>query len=390
MVTVASGNDLAEHCARMARTYQERVFLWVLLTSAVIASDIQAIIGSGIALHILFNIRVLWGCIITAVVTMALLGLDPEAIERVCSVLLVGLVLSFSYTLVLSPPSNLLPGFVPHVEEKTAVVGLSLLGSIVMPQALFLHSGLVKRKAVDRSSPESTYTAIKFLGLETFMVLVVGMFVNVAIICVFSSAFYSSDCNVHVDACLPERLSDITNSHAVKCTSSLHTNGVCGPIGLEQAADPLARILGNVARIFWALGLLASGQSATLSNTLAGQYITKGLLKRDVNDWHVNVGVRIIALAPATLVAGLSQADLGSDRLDEWLNIVQAIVLPFAVVPLVRLCADATVVTQDFVIGKRTYHFLLILVLVVCCANFLTLYPIATSFMDTLLPYLPQ
>merc|ERR1719356_707659 len=125
--------------------------------------------------------------------------------------------------------------------------------------------------------------------------------------------------------------------------------GECAAIGLRRAGDALQTSLGNGGRIIWALGLLAAGQSSTLTTTYAGQFVMEGLIKIEIPGWARVAVTRMIALVPALIVAlfPLSTGQLRFDSLDQWLNVLQSVALPFAVVP-VLLFTDSKKIMGEF------------------------------------------
>ena len=185
--------------------------------------------------------------------------------------------------------------------------------------------------------------------------------INAAVVSVFAEGFYSDKCASLSEALLllPDRqwanppfacvpISDGTPHSGVECSVS-GVVGSCAPIGLQGAASALQHALGPSSRVLWAIGLLAAGQSSTMTGTYAGQYVMEGFLKITLPNYLRLAITRAVALVPATCVAVVANSDsLAADKLDEWLNVLQSVQIPFAILPLLRFTSDPRIM-GDFV-----------------------------------------
>ena len=249
---------------------------------------------------------------------------------------------------------------------------VSILGALVMPHNLYLHSALVMSRDIDRSRPYKIREANWYFALEAAMALFVSLLINMAVVSVFARGFYSESCESFQStltlepsgdtvnppyACVPYYALDESDGHLVEhtqvpCTSSGGNAGTCMPIGLQGAGYALQSLLGDKARVLWAIGLLGAGQSSTMSGTYAGQFVMEGFLKLEIPNWVRVALTRSVALIPATLVALIANTDyLAADRLDEWLNVLQSVQLPFALLPLLHFTSRKEIMGEEFMNG---------------------------------------
>ncbi len=385
---VVTGQDLAKNC-KMIYSKNDAYVLWGMTQIAIIGSDIQEIIGSAIALRVLFSIPLWIGCLITGLDTFLWLGLHVcgiRKLEALFAVLISTMVVCFLVTFALTNPSasTIASGFLqPKLRQHTVMQSVALLGAVVMPHNLFLHSNLVLSRDVDRSNRNKIRQANKYFAIESGLALFVTLIINMAIISVFAHGFYSDTCAdvssplairdystdgpisaVLLDppfACLPVRSDhgNNNNKHSatvssdLTCTTASGTEtGYCGPIGLQEAASSLEMILGPSSAIVWAIGLLACGQSSTMTGTLAGQTVMLGFLDLHIPNFLRVMVTRLISLVPATLVAVYANSSsTEADTLDEWLNVIQSLQLPFALVPLIFISGSEEIM-GEFRIGK--------------------------------------
>jgi hypothetical protein len=213
---------------------------------------------------------------------------------------------------------------VPIVTQDTAVQAVGQLGAVIMPHNLYLHSALVLSRAVDRSDRAAVASANFYNAVESTLSLALSFVISSLVICVFASGFYGQ--------------------------------AGANEAGLSTAGELLHDRFGGSIRFMWALGLLASGQSSTMTGTLAGQYVMQGFVDIDLVPWKRVLFTRSIAIVPAVLVAALYTS--GLDQLNELLNVAQSIQLPFALLPLILFSGDATIMGEEYAIGERARAFL--------------------------------
>lgn len=372
-----------------------------MIEISILGSDVQEIVGSAIAFRLLFGFPLFLGCLLTFADTFTFLGLRAtgvQKLEALFGVLIATLVLCFLVDFIITKPSpmGILQGMIfPSVSEARAIQAASLLGAVVMPQSLYLHSALVLSRRIDRTSPDQVREANRYFAIEAKGALFLTFLINSAIVSVFAQSFYSETCDARnvkslmlsthqkaspPFACVPHdpfsnMPEDLVTSH-LSCNlgaaaGSAVSHGTCRPIGLEDAGRPLELLLGREATILWAIGLLIAGQLSTVTGTFAGQYVMEGMLNLNLPNWQRVALTRGVALVPATAVALMASHDfVAADRLDEMLNVVQSIQLPFALIPLLLVCADEKLLGKEFVMSRFDKFVGWGLTLTILCVNF--------------------
>jgi natural resistance-associated macrophage protein len=343
-----SGRHLAQHC----RERYPRVvayFLWIMTELAIIGADIQEVVGTAIALHVLLGVPMWAGVLITAADTFTFLAVHyfkgVRVIEiLICSFILVMMCCFFVNFGIISPPaSDLFAGFLPSNTASYATLqAVAIIGAVIMPHNIYLHSALVTEKGVDRTKSEEVRQANHYFMVDSAIALTVSFFVNLALLASFASGFFSPTCAEQDMGCLV----GLEDPNADTCYNSSGMRGVCSVIGLEEAGGALQSLMGSYAKYIFALGLFAAGQASTLTGTFAGQYVMSGFMRFNIAIWLRTLLTRSIALGPALIIA-LFQASIPSlSQASEWLNVLQSVQLPFAVLPLLHF------VRQDALMGE--------------------------------------
>ena len=312
---IATGRDLAQAC----RDHYSRPtvwFLWILCELAIAACDLAEVIGSAIALQLLFGIPLVWGCIITAMDVMVVLLLQNKGFRRLEAVV-VTLILTigscFAVELVLANPSvhGIAAGFVPSVEilrnPAMLYAAIGILGATVMPHNLYLHSSIVQTRKFEQT-PQGRREAVKFATIDSSGALMFALFINSAILILAAAVF--------------------------------HWSGHQEVAEIQDAYKLLSPLLGvGVASALFAVALLASGQNSTLTGTLAGQIVMEGFLNFRITPWLRRLITRLIAIIPAVLIIGI----FGEGKTTELLvasQVVLSMQLGFAVWPLMRFTGE--------------------------------------------------
>eukprot|EP01063_Lacrimia_lanifica_P012839 TRINITY_DN19540_c0_g1_i1.p1 TRINITY_DN19540_c0_g1~~TRINITY_DN19540_c0_g1_i1.p1 ORF type:complete len:553 (+),score=182.26 TRINITY_DN19540_c0_g1_i1:64-1722(+) len=317
---VATGKHLAEHC-RAEFPPVVRYTLWAMAEIAIICVDCQEVIGTAVAVQILSNGAVpLWaGVLLTALYTLMFLLMDRcmRRLEMLFAVLITVMSLSFGaqYVSDLPDQGEVLSGtFVPYVHSSDVTTAVGLIGAVIMPHNLYLHSGLVLSRDVDRRSPRAVRDAIIYNRYDSTIALVVSFIINLFVVCVFAHC--------------------------------RHHDASDDALGLQTAGTRLMEC--NAGRTFFkhlfAVGLLASGQAATITSTYAGQYVMQGFLDLKMSPWQRAALSRCVAIVPG-LIVGLTAAS-ESDAMQQWLNVVQSVQLPFAIVPLLYFTSSPKVMAR--------------------------------------------
>lgn len=353
-----SGRHLAEHC----RDEYPRVVanvLWVMTELAIIGADIQEVVGTAIALHVLLGVPMWAGVVITAADTFTFLAVHYFKGVRVIEVLIFCFILVMTccffvnFGVIAPPAEDVFSGFLPtNTRSYATLQAVAIIGAVIMPHNIYLHSALVTEKGLDRSNPSQVREANHYFMVDSAIALTVSFFVNLALLASFASGFFAPVCADRNLGCLvglespdPDTCGDPI---ACACFNSAGTAGFCTSIGLEEAGWALQSLLGTYAKIIFALGLFAAGQASTLTGTFAGQYVMNGFMHFKVPIWIRTLMTRLIALGPALVIA-LFQASIPSlSQASEWLNVLQSVQLPFAILPLLHFVRQETVMGFEF------------------------------------------
>lgn len=311
---IVTGRDLAQ-ATRDATGKKTAIFLWILAELAIIATDLAEVIGSAIALHLLFGIPLLLGIAITTLDVLLLLYLQKKSfriIESIVIVLMVTIFVVFAFEVIISKPeiAALFGGFTPKAEIATnpqmLFIALGILGATVMPHNLYLHSSIVLTRQFKRTK-EGKKEAIKFSLIDSTFSLSIAFLINSAILILGAAAFYGTNLNVSE---------------------------------IEAAYKLLSPTLGvGIASTLFAVALLASGQNATITGTISGQIVMEGFINLRISPWLRRLITRLLAVIPAFLVTWLAGSK-GTGELLLWSQVVLSLALPFAVIPLVIFTSD--------------------------------------------------
>jgi len=311
---IVSGRDLAQAC----RDHYSRPtvwFLWVICELAISACDLAEVIGSAIALNLLFHIPIPIGIGITALDVLIVLYLQNKGF-RLLEALVIALVatvgLCFLFEIIKSNPpvAAVLHGFIPSTQVVTnpamLYVAVGILGATVMPHNLYLHSSIVQTRQYEET-PDGKREAVRFAFIDSTIALSFALFINAAILIVASATF--------------------------------HTSGNSNVAEIQDAYKLLTPLLGAGASTVFALALLASGQNSTLTGTLAGQIVMEGFLNIRIRPWLRRLITRMIAIIPAAIVA-IAYGESGTAKLLVLSQVVLSMQLSFAVFPLVAFTSD--------------------------------------------------
>ncbi|KAL3659221.1 hypothetical protein V7S43_015799 [Phytophthora oleae] len=374
---VVTGKNLAEVCTDVYPRWAS-LTLWVMAEIAIVGSDIQEVLGSSIAFQVLFGFPLWLGCLTTGFDTFTFLLLHRYGIRKLEAffVSLIAIMLvCFCANLVRGDvaSADVARGFVPHVESYAVTQAVGIVGAVIMPHNIFLHSALVQSRQVDRHNECKVREANKYFAIESGIALFVSFLINLAVLAVFAKGFFSSNCTATFKAdglntaCVPGAVAHGATYGPCKLANG--GEGMCQAIGLSQAGVALSGMLGEYSDIIWAIGLLAAGQSSTMTGTYAGQFVMEGFLNLRIAPWKRVALTRCVSLVPAMTVAILSQRNPGdSDTMDEMLNVLQSIQLPFALLPIL-IFTSSRAVMGDFVNSKAAVISGWILGGLVCVIN---------------------
>jgi manganese transport protein len=312
---IATGRDLAQAC-REHYSRRTGLFLWVVCEIAIAACDLAEVLGSAVALKLLFGLPLLAGVLITAfdvLIVLALQGRGFRLVEAFVVTLIGSIAACFAYEIFFAHPlwREAAIGFIPRAEilrnKEMLYIAIGILGATVMPHNLYLHSSIVQTRAFG-SSTRDRREAVRYAIFDSTLALGFALFINAAILVLGAAAF--------------------------------HTRGLHNVGEIADAYKLLSPVLGaSLASTLFACALLASGQNSTLTGTLAGQIVMEGFLDIRLKPWLRRLITRSIAIIPAALVIGIA----GENKVTPLLILSQVILsfqLPFAVIPLIRFTGD--------------------------------------------------
>ena len=314
---IVRGMDLAQ-ASKNAYPRWANIPLYILAEIAIAACDLAEIVGMAIGLNLLFGLPLIWGICITALDTILLLYLLNKGMRKM-EVFIVSLVfiIGFSFfieMLIVAPVySNVLEGFIPSkLNDDALYIAIGIIGATVMPHNLYLHSSLVQTRKFDRTSAGMKH-AIKMNFIDTTIALNLAFFVNAAILVLAAAAFY--------------------------------VNGYFHVAEIQDASRLLENLFGKAAPTFFAIALIAAGQSSTITGTLAGQIVMEGHLNLRIQPWLRRLITRLLAIIPALFTI----LYFGNEALGSLLILSQVVLslqLGFAVIPLIHFNSDKKMMNE--------------------------------------------
>ncbi|WP_127570006.1 Nramp family divalent metal transporter [Paenibacillus xylaniclasticus] len=313
---IVTGRDLAQAC-RDHYSKPVAVALWVLCELAIAACDLAEVLGTAIALNLLFGIPIIYGVLITVIDVFLVLLLQNKGfryIEALVITLIGTIGVCFLIVIVWAKPDagGIVNGFfAPSTEIFTnpemLYIGIGILGATVMPHNLYLHSSIVQTRQFEQT-PQGKRQAIRYATADSTFALSLALFINAAILIIAAATF--------------------------------HTTGNTTIAEIGDAYHMLAPLLGtSAASILFGVALLAAGQNATLTGTLAGQIVMEGFLNIRLPSWLRRLITRMIAVVPAVIVIGI-MGDSGTADLLILSQVILSLQLSFAVIPLVKFTSD--------------------------------------------------
>nr|DBA32818.1 TPA: hypothetical protein GDO54_000579 [Pyxicephalus adspersus] len=341
---VVTGLHLAEVCNRQYPKVP-RIILWLMVELAIIGSDMQEVIGSAIALNLLSaGIIPLWGgVLITIIDTFFFLFLDKY---------------------VQPDQGQLLKGmFFPYCAgcgSRQLEQAVGIVGAVIMPHNMYLHSALVKSRQVNRSNKKEVREANKYFFIESSLALFVSFIINVFVVAVFAEAFYSKTNSEVLNECVNKTFSG-------QSARLFPNNNETLTVDIYKGGVVLGCYFGAPALYIWAVGILAAGQSSTMTGTYSGQFVMEGFLNLKWSRFARVILTRSIAITPTLLVAIFQDVE-HLTGMNDFLNVLQSLQLPFALIPVLTLTSLKPVM-NDFANGLGWKIAGGILILVICCIN---------------------
>lgn len=312
---IATGRDLAQACRDHYSPWLS-FFLWIICEIAIVACDLAEILGSAVALKLLFGFPLLAGVLLTTLDVFLILVMQSfgfRLLEVFVTTLIITIAACFAYEIFYAQPlwQDALQGFIPRSEIiqnlDMLYCAIAILGATVMPHNLYLHSSIVQTRAFEKTNIQKK-EALRFAMIDSNIALSFTFFVNASILILGAAAF---------------------NQHGLKDVADI-----------ADAYQLLTPILGtSLASTFFAIALFASGQNSSLTGTLTGQIVMEGFIKIRVKPWVRRLITRAVAMVPAVLVILL----FGEGKVSSLLILSQVILsfqLPFAIVPLVQFTSE--------------------------------------------------
>ncbi|CAO3679830.1 unnamed protein product [Umbelopsis vinacea] len=329
------GTVTGKHLAQLIRRhYSKRVsfILYCFTQCAVIGADIMEIVGTAIALRIILNIPLWSGVLLTATDTITFTLVQyygMRKLEALFMVLIAIMAICFWVEMIMSRPDiiSIFEGIaLPIVPENSVIQAVGMLGAVVMPHNMFLHSALVQSRDLGSSpSIRKLKEANFYFAIESGLALLVSFLINLAIVVCFGQVFFEE--NAGPGTVLP---------------------------GLYDAGDVLSKTLGSGARYFWAAGLLAAGQSSTTTGMMAGGFLLEGFFRPIFKKaWHRVAITRSVSLVPSIIVSIFAVQHF--DTMGELLNVLQSLCLPTALIPILKLSSSTYAMSTEFQISNVLY-----------------------------------
>lgn len=312
---IVTGRDLAQAC-RDAYPRRVALALWFLAEIAIAACDLAEVLGSAIALNLLFGMPLWVGCLVTVADVLVILyfqGRGFRLLEAIVAGLIFTIIVCFGYEIAVSHPyfKDIAAGLLPRKEivlnPEMLYLAIGILGATVMPHNLYLHSSIVQTRKIERTT-EGVRSAIKFATIDSTVSLLLAFFVNAAILILAAATFHKT--GMH-------DVADITDAY--------------------RLLDPI--VGAAFSSTLFAVALLASGQNSTLTGTLAGQIVMEGFLNIRLKPWLRRLITRLIAVIPALIVTAY-YGEKGTTDLLVLSQVILSLQLSFAVIPLVSLTGN--------------------------------------------------
>lgn len=317
---IASGRDLAQLC-RERYSKRNAMCMWILAEVAICACDLAELIGTAIALNLLFGIPLMVGIVLTVLDVLLILMLQNcgfRYLEAFIISLLIVVGACFAYELVLVKPewAAVVHGFVPSsqivMNPQMLYIAIGILGATIMPHNIYLHSSIVQTRNYANTTAGKR-EAVKYSTIDSTVALTFALCINASILILAAAAF--------------------------------HTGGQTSIVELKDAHAMLTHTLGAAASLVFAIALLASGQNSTITGTLAGQIVMEGFLNIRLPAWVRRMLTRLVAIVPAVFVTAW-YGESGTAQLLTFSQVILSLQLPFAIVPLIQFTSDRKLMAE--------------------------------------------
>ncbi|RZC34602.1 Malvolio [Asbolus verrucosus] len=369
---VVTGLHLAEMCYRQYRKFP-RLVLWIMVEIAVIGSDMQEVIGTSIAIYLLSNkVIPLWaGCLITIADTFTFLFLDKYGLRKLelffgILISIMGITFGYEYIVSGPPQEEVVKGlFIPWCQDcdsKVLLQAVGVIGAILMPHNLYLHSALVKSRDIDRKNPKKITEARMYYYIENGMALICSFIINIFVVSVFAFGLFEKTNREILNECpkneslVYDRAKEVFPDNNDLVDADIYRGGVY-----------LGCTYGAAAMYIWAIGILAAGQSSTMTGTYSGQFAMEGFLDLQWARWKRVLFTRSIAMVPTFFTAFFSSLN-ELTAMNDFLNAVMSLQLPFAIIPMVAFTSNPKIM-GEFVNGMVLKVIAIVLSVVIIGIN---------------------
>uniref|UniRef100_A0A8C3QTF1 Solute carrier family 11 member 2 n=1 Tax=Cyanoderma ruficeps TaxID=181631 RepID=A0A8C3QTF1_9PASS len=366
---VVTGLHLAEVCNRQYHKVGPRggagfprIILWLMVELAIIGSDMQEVIGSAIAINLLSVGKIpLWGgVLITIADTFVFLFLDKyglRKLEAFFGLLITIMALTFGYEYITVKPNQtkLLQGlFIPYCKDcgtPQLEQAVGIVGAVIMPHNMYLHSALVKSRQVNRADKREVREANKYFFIESCIALFVSFIINIFVVTVFAQAFFQKT-NADVNM--------VCANSSIPHSALFPNNNETLEVDIYKGGVVLGCYFGPAALYIWAIGILAAGQSSTMTGTYSGQFVMEGFLNLRWSRFARVLLTRSIAVTPTLFVAIFQDVE-HLTGMNDFLNVLMSLQLPFALIPVLTFTSLPSIMFWKVAGG--------LLILLICCIN---------------------
>ncbi|ULG71488.1 Nramp family divalent metal transporter [Macrococcus brunensis] len=360
---IASGMDLAQVTRRMT-TKNKGVFAWIIAELAIMATEIAEIIGSAIALNLLFDIPLVIGVAITVAdvfLLLLIMKLGFRKLEAVVGVLVFTILIIFVFEVYWSHPDarEILNGFVPQTAILTnsgiLYMALGIVGATIMPHNLYLHSSIVQTRQYNRNSNPSKKEAIRLATIDSNLQLSIAFIVNCLLLTLGAALFYGTHQSL---------------GRFYELYMALKESHIAGPVG------------GSVMSTLFAVALLASGQNSTITGTLSGQIVMEGFINLRMKPWIRRLLTRLLAVIPVFFCLYFYGSSIAKvEELLVFTQVFLSLALPLSIIPLLMATSDKQIMGEEF-INRRIINIIGWLSVVVLCV--LNLYLIVETVLEVI------
>ncbi|XP_063695523.1 protein Malvolio isoform X2 [Culicoides brevitarsis] len=370
---VVTGHHLAEMCYREYRAVP-RLLLWIMIEIAIIGSDMQEVIGTSIAIYLLSAKRIplYIGVMITVFDTFTFLFLDKYGLRKLeffFGLLITIMAVTFGYEFGVAKPeigemaTGMIIPWCKDCDHRALLQAVGIVGAVIMPHNLYLHSALVKSRDIDRKDSSKVREANFYFFIEACVALFVSFVINVCVVAVFAHGLFGKQ-NKDINLMCQNSTSSVIHQDL---NNTFPYNSDLVDADLYKGGIFLGCAFGAAAMYIWAVGIFAAGQSSTMTGTYAGQFAMEGFLNLQWARWQRVLVTRLIAVVPTFFVAFYSNIN-DLTGMNDTLNAVMALQLPFATIPCVAFTSNRRIM-GEFVNGLANKVISIVLSVLVITIN---------------------